>query len=151
MFAGAGLGAVARTFIRPYTWLGEYEGDIYPPGAYDDGDDDDEDGGDYSDDGGDDDDSDVDDAMFMSYAHPMTRDGMLLYLIDAERLETSNWLRWLNCPRTRREENVRSVQCNGKMFFVTTKWVIPGQELLVYYGDWYAKNMLGIDTEQFKL
>ena len=134
IFTGAGLGAVARTFIRPYTWLAEYEGEIHTPDDIKDlvrrhADDDNE--------------------IVRSYAFTVSRNHRSVYSVDASRVETSNWLRWLNCPRTRHEENVRYVQCHGKVFFVTTRWVLPGEELLVYYGDSYAQ-WLGIDPRKFR-
>ena len=73
---------------------------------------------------------------------------MPLMTVDGAAIETSNWLRWLNCPRNRREENVKGVYCYGKMMYVVTKPIYPSQELLVYYGDGYAQN-LGIDIREF--
>ena len=122
LFAGAGLGTFARTFISPNTWLGEYEGEVF---------------------------SDEDDHLTTEYAWTVYRNDSLTHYVDAARVETSNWVRWVNCPRTRREENVQGVYCYGKVFYITTKWIHPGQELMVYYGHDYAEE-LGIDVEPFK-
>ena len=76
------------------------------------------------------------------------RGNEVYYYIDGFRDETSNWLKFLNCPRTPGERNVRRFQCFDKVYFVTWKDILPGQELLVYYGDDFAKH-LGIKTELF--
>ena len=39
--------------------------------------------------------------------------------------------------------------CRGKVFYMTTKDVRPGQELFVYYGDGYAQT-LGIDVDRYQ-
>ena len=67
---------------------------------------------------------------------------------DAADIETSNWLRWINCSRYKHEENVQAFKCYGKVYFQTVKNIVPEQELMVYYGDSYAQA-LGIDTSQF--
>ena len=72
-----------------------------------------------------------------------------MYQVDGAHMERSNWLRWLNCPRTAAEENVISMYCYGKVFYRTMRDVSEGEELLVYYGDAYAKH-LGIDHTLFK-
>ena len=38
--------------------------------------------------------------------------------------------------------------CKGKAFYITTQDIYPGQELLVYYGDSYAKY-LSIDVDNY--
>ena len=70
------------------------------------------------------------------------------YLIDGHHLATSNWLRFLNCSRDCREENVEVMECYGKIYYTTTRDISPGTELLIYYGDHYARE-LGIDVENY--
>ena len=41
-------------------------------------------------------------------------------------------------------------ECRGKVFYMTTRDVFPGEELLVYYGDKYAEY-LGLDLEDYYL
>ena len=69
-------------------------------------------------------------------------------LVDAGDLATSNWLRWVNCARSQREQNVIARECRGKIYYQTLKDIAPFSELLVYYGDNFAKD-LGINTERF--
>ena len=78
----------------------------------------------------------------------MWRHGKLDYYTDAYSEETSSWLRWLNCSRHSKEENVDILDCFGKSFYITTKDIYPGQELLIYYGVKYAEKM-GIDVPNY--
>ena len=56
------------------------------------------------------------------------------FYIDAYNLKTSNWSRWVNCARTSETENVEWFYCAGRVYYLTTKDIFPGQELLMYYG-----------------
>ena len=116
----SGLGAFATTFLKAHTWLGEYEGEIFV----------------------------LEDYQYVTdYAWQSYRNDSMVYYIDGADMRTSNWLRWLNCPRSLAEENVRGLYCYGKVLYVTIKDVYPGQELFVYYGHDYAYR-LGIDIDE---
>lgn len=67
---------------------------------------------------------------------------------DAGNTATSNWVRWVNCARNPQELNLDSIWCYGRVYYISTKDIYPGQELLVYYGQGYAKS-LGIDVQLF--
>ena len=41
--------------------------------------------------------------------------------------------------------------CFGRVYYQTTVDLSPGSELLVYYGDDYAEDNLGINIEEYKL
>ena len=75
----------------------------------------------------------------------ITRGGAIDHHID---ITTSNWLRSVNCSRGRREENVATFDCKGRIYYMIIKDIYPGTELLAYYGDAYADN-LGIDTKTY--
>ena len=77
------------------------------------------------------------------------RQGRAEYYIDAYNERTSNWLRWVNCARHVKEQNVKAVRCRGKEYYLTNKDIHPGQELLTYYGDFYAKVALNIDVKNY--
>ena len=62
-------------------------------------------------------------------------------MIDAHDIMTSNWLRFINCCRHSREENVLAVDCAGRVYMMTKKHVHLGQELMYYYGDEYAEEL----------
>ncbi len=76
------------------------------------------------------------------------RDDRLYYYVDGRNVETSNWLRYVNCSRKDKEENTIMLQCYDKIYYMTRYDIYPGQELLVYYGDGYAEE-LNIDTEAY--
>ena len=74
--------------------------------------------------------------------------GRVTYYIDGLSRTSSNWLRYVNCARNPREENVTYHYCYGKVYYRTFKDIAPGQELLIFYGRDYAKR-LGIDMSVF--
>jgi hypothetical protein len=118
---GAGLGVVSYTFIPEHTWLGEYDGEILSPKKSNE---------------------------ISWYTWTAHRDGETTHYLDAHNIETSNFLRWINCARTPQEENVIVCECKGKIYYKTIRDILPGQELLVYYGASYAKE-LDIDSSKF--
>ena len=54
-------------------------------------------------------------------------------------------MRYINCPRTEDEENLFSFQYHEEIYYCVYKDILAGTELLVWYGNEYAKN-LGIMT-----
>ena len=75
----------------------------------------------------------------------------MTHFIDGGDPDTSNWLRFINCPNHISEENVMMHTCFGRVYYQTTVDLSPGSELLVYYGDDYAEDNLGINVEEYKL
>ncbi|KAG5867303.1 hypothetical protein JTB14_036690 [Gonioctena quinquepunctata] len=73
------------------------------------------------------------------------RDGRL---IDASDETNSNYLRYVNCARNAKEQNVVAFQYNGGLYYRTCKNVPKDEELLTYYGRSFAKN-LGIDPKKY--
>ncbi len=71
----------------------------------------------------------------------ISENNRILYLIDAEDIKTSNWMRYVNCSRGRHEENLEAIQCSRGIYYKTRKTIKPGQELLVYYGDKFARAL----------
>ena len=51
-------------------------------------------------------------------------------------------------PRNSREENIRYYQEGGHVYYRTFKPIPAGTELLVYYGNAYARY-LGIDIDKY--
>ena len=74
--------------------------------------------------------------------------GVVTHVIDAYHLDTSSWVRFVNSARNSREQNAISVECKGRIYYVTHKDIYPRQEILVYYGDSYAEQM-GVDIASF--
>ncbi|KAJ8932331.1 hypothetical protein NQ314_014750, partial [Rhamnusium bicolor] len=73
------------------------------------------------------------------------RDGRL---IDAGNETNSNWMRYVNCARNMAEQNTVAFQYKGNLYYRTCKEIKSGEELLVYYGQSFAKN-LGIDVKKY--
>ena len=70
----------------------------------------------------------------------------MLYYIDAKNEEHANWLRFINCARNEKEQNLLSFQYQGNIYCYTTKDILPGTELLVWYGEQYVK-LLGLTVD----
>ncbi|XP_078320258.1 histone-lysine N-methyltransferase PRDM7-like [Crassostrea virginica] len=113
---GAGTGAWSDAFVPRFTILGVFEGVIHT--------------------------LDSDDNLYSWQLDTQGCNGT--YVIDATDPSCSNWLRFFNSPTKVSEENVISVSCEGMIFYMTTRDVEPGTELLVWYGDPYGKY-LGIN------
>ncbi|XP_078389665.1 histone-lysine N-methyltransferase PRDM9-like isoform X1 [Cetorhinus maximus] len=61
--------------------------------------------------------------------------------IDAKDESNSNWMRLANCARKEEEQNLVAFQHCGRIYYRTCKPVPPRCELLVWYGDEYAKEL----------
>ncbi|XP_078287838.1 histone-lysine N-methyltransferase PRDM7-like [Rhinoraja longicauda] len=61
--------------------------------------------------------------------------------IDAQDESKSNWMRFVNCARKEEEQNLVAFQHRGNIYYRTCKPVPPLCELLVWYGDDYAKEL----------
>lgn len=68
------------------------------------------------------------------------KDGEVTSFIDGKH-DPNNWLKFINCARYEREQNVVIVQDNDHVFFEVTCDIFEGTELLVWYGDSYLKYM----------
>ena len=79
----------------------------------------------------------------------IVEDGKVAYYVDGISLEHSNWLRYVNCAHCEEEQNLEAYQCNGQIFYRCIKQIHPGSELLVWYGDKYARELgIEVDTEE---
>ncbi|XP_072570012.1 uncharacterized protein [Paramormyrops kingsleyae] len=61
--------------------------------------------------------------------------------IDARRESHSNWMRYVNCARDDEEQNLVAFQHKGNILYRCCKPIAPRQELLVWYGEDYAKDL----------
>ncbi|XP_061184821.1 uncharacterized protein LOC133192830 [Saccostrea echinata] len=109
----AGLGAWAETHIPIYRVIGIYEGEEF----FDDG-----------------------DHLYAWILNSGDEDTMT-HFVDGASPAKSNWLRYVNCPRNYKEENVHSVICDDLVFYMTSQVVMPDTELLVWYGGWYGYQL----------
>ncbi|XP_056449884.1 histone-lysine N-methyltransferase PRDM7-like isoform X2 [Gadus chalcogrammus] len=66
--------------------------------------------------------------------------------IDAKRETLSNWMRYVNCARNEEEQNLIAFQHKGGILYRSCGLVTSGAELLVWYGDEYARHLgIGFD------
>jgi len=63
------------------------------------------------------------------------------HYLDCLDEEQSDWMRFINCARYEEEQNLIAEQYQHGIFFKVYKKLLPGQELLVWYGQ---PNILGI-------
>ena len=85
----------------------------------------------------------------MFFFSPQVRDdyGKLRHLIDGRDALHSNWLRYVNCSAGVNEQNIRAVQYDGNVYFMATKKIEIGDELLTFYGKKFARK-LGITLSE---
>ena len=66
-----------------------------------------------------------------------------MHLVDGRDAFQSNWLRYVKCCRSPADQNIRAVQYDGNIYYMATKQIEVGDELLACYGEKFAR-MLGI-------
>ncbi|XP_061085832.1 histone-lysine N-methyltransferase PRDM9-like [Conger conger] len=80
-------------------------------------------------------------AMESGYSWMISRSKRCVEYIDAKRETHSNWMRYVNCARNEEEQNLVAFQYRGSILYRCFNPIHPGQELLVWYGDDYAKDL----------
>lgn len=78
----------------------------------------------------------------------VTLKGHVVYYVDGQNTAESNWLRYINCARDCKEQNVEFSYCKGRVYYRTIRDIQPREEFLVYYGDDYAQY-LNIDIQNY--
>ncbi|KAF4086476.1 hypothetical protein AMELA_G00106820 [Ameiurus melas] len=61
--------------------------------------------------------------------------------VDATRETHANWMRYVNCARSSEEKNLMAFQYQGGILYRCCQPIEPGQELLVWYEEEYAKHL----------
>ncbi|KAB5515063.1 hypothetical protein PHYPO_G00250750 [Pangasianodon hypophthalmus] len=61
--------------------------------------------------------------------------------IDAKREMHANWMRYVNCACNDGEQNLMAYQYRGEILYRCCRPINPGQELLVWYEDYYARDL----------
>ncbi|KAH3809961.1 hypothetical protein DPMN_138343 [Dreissena polymorpha] len=114
--AGAGLGVFSKVGLDSRIMFGPYGGDV------------------------------ATDNNKSGYCWQIYKDGKASHFIDAHNKATSNWMRYVNCALTTADQNLEALQYKGGIYYCTLKPVSPDEELLVQYGDEFARE-LGIITD----
>lgn len=76
-----------------------------------------------------------DDQSFMQMWDVLA-DGKVLHIVDGTDEQHSNWMRFVNCARNNKEQNLVAMQFHGEIYYKTCAFVEAGSELLV----WYQEN-----------
>ena len=61
--------------------------------------------------------------------------GKVTGLVDGSDEHDSNWMRFVNCARNNKEQNLVVVQFRGEIYYKTCVPVEAGSELLVWFDD----------------
>ncbi|KPP66303.1 histone-lysine N-methyltransferase PRDM9-like, partial [Scleropages formosus] len=80
-------------------------------------------------------------AIESSYSWVLCRKKNQFEYIDAKRDTHSNWMRYVNCARSEEEQNLVAFQHRGRVFYRCLRPILPGQELLLWHEDDYAKEL----------
>ncbi|XP_059165107.1 uncharacterized protein LOC131947800 [Physella acuta] len=81
------------------------------------------------------------------YCWQISKDGKPSHCVDGGDSSDSNWMRFINCARFEDEQCVTAYQHQGEIFYRAHRDIPAGTEILVYYGDRYARD-LGIQAER---
>ncbi|XP_060786972.1 uncharacterized protein LOC132892676 [Neoarius graeffei] len=79
-------------------------------------------------------------AMNSGYSWVICRSMQCEEYIDAKGEMHANWMRYVNCARSD-EQNLVAFQHRGGIFYRCCRPIHPGQELLVWYEEEYAKEL----------
>ncbi|MCJ8734516.1 hypothetical protein PDJAM_G00236560 [Pangasius djambal] len=82
---------------------------------------------------------DREEAMNSAYSWVIYQSKQCEKYMDATSEENSNWMRYVNCSRNDEEQNLVAFQYRGGILYRCCRPVEPGQELLVWYDEEYAK------------
>ncbi|CAH0602507.1 unnamed protein product [Chrysodeixis includens] len=77
-----------------------------------------------------------------------SRNNKPLHVVDAADSNRSNWMRYVNCARHWREQNLLAYQYQGELYYRTIKTIPRFTELLVFYGSEFA-NVLHINIGKY--
>ncbi|KAF4085648.1 hypothetical protein AMELA_G00097830 [Ameiurus melas] len=84
---------------------------------------------------------DREEAMNSSYSWVVYQSEQCEKYIDATSEMNSNWMRYVNCARNEREQNLVAFQYQGGILYRCSQPIEPGQELLMWYEEDYAKDV----------
>ncbi|XP_060785053.1 zinc finger protein ZFP2-like isoform X1 [Neoarius graeffei] len=84
---------------------------------------------------------DREEAMNSGYSWVIYRSRQCEEYIDAKRKMHANWMRYVNCARNDNEQNLVAFQYRGEILYRCCQPINPGQELLLWYEEEYAKEL----------
>ncbi|XP_058270380.1 oocyte zinc finger protein XlCOF6-like [Hemibagrus wyckioides] len=84
---------------------------------------------------------DREEAMKSVYSWVVYKNMQCEEYIDAKRETHANWMRYVNCAPNSEEKNLMAYQYQGGILYRCCQAIKPGQELLVWYEEEYAKHL----------
>lgn len=69
------------------------------------------------------------------YLWDVLEGGKISRIVDGSDEQNSNWMRFVNCARDNKEQNLVAVQFRGEIYYKTCVPVEAGSELLVWFDD----------------
>ncbi|XP_052260256.1 uncharacterized protein LOC127864553 isoform X2 [Dreissena polymorpha] len=108
---GAGLGVFSKVALESRIMFGPYEGDIITVNQK------------------------------SGYCWQVYKEGKASHFVDAQNKATSNWMRYVNCAMKEADKNIVAFQYKGGIYYCTLKPISSGEELLVWYGDEFAREL----------
>ncbi|KAM9756433.1 histone-lysine N-methyltransferase PRDM7-like [Dama dama] len=85
--------------------------------------------------------TDDEEAANSGYSWLITKGRNCYKYVDGKDTSWANWMRYVNCARDDKEQNLVAIQYHGQIFYRTCQVVRPGCELLVWYGDDYGQDL----------
>ncbi|XP_062861769.1 histone-lysine N-methyltransferase PRDM9-like [Trichomycterus rosablanca] len=83
---------------------------------------------------------DREEAMNSEYSWVIYKSGQCEEYIDAKKETHSNWMRYVNCAQSDEDHNLVAFQYQGRILYRCCRPIEPGQELLVWYEEEYARG-----------
>ncbi|KAH3897156.1 hypothetical protein DPMN_021341 [Dreissena polymorpha] len=108
---GAGLGVFSKVALESRIMFGPYGGDI------------------------------ITDNHKSGYCWQIYKEGKASHFVDAQNKATSNWMRYVNCAIMKADSNLVAFQYKECIYYCTLKPISSGEELLVWYGDEFAREL----------
>ncbi|KAM9501526.1 uncharacterized protein Hap1MRO34_011825 isoform 2-T2 [Clarias gariepinus] len=84
---------------------------------------------------------DREEAINSGYSWAICKSRQCEEYIDAKREMHANWMRYVNCARNDEEQNLVAFQYRGQILYRCCRPIDPGEELLVWYEEEYAKDL----------
>ena len=73
-------------------------------------------------------------------------DSSLAHFIDASDPKLGNWMNFIQCARSSCEQNLKMVQYNASIYYIVTRDIAVGDELLVWYDEHQYDVYMGVPT-----
>lgn len=77
----------------------------------------------------------------LHYFFQIKSNGKVVKIVDGQDPKKSNFMRYINCACYESQQNMVAYQYKGNIYYRTVRDVAVGEELLVWYGQEYGKEL----------